>query len=239
MKIKTKIGVLFSSVLLGIGCTANLEFEEVPMEIQEQVGLDAKCTDIIARELFKDNVYQVDWNKYVQLICDNVVGGTYQAGTNYTNSSSLPVTIMGKVVAPGKTIFVKNTIEAVYESGAPEDSVYIVHAFASAKATYKTPNKGHLFVESTFANAPVKPVFVKPVDGKSQEINMPVNINKLVVGLVLKDENACYVLRVNDAPELGKPGDYSKPRRYIVENENNRPGLGKRQRLYEIRVQLL
>ena len=55
----------------------------------------------------------------------------------------------------------------------------------------------------------------------------------------MKDEMACYVKSVDGAPELGKPGDFSVPRRYIVENENDRPGKGKRQRLYEVRVQLL
>lgn len=221
-------------------CTKGIEFEEVPMSIQEEVRLDeSKVADVTARELFKDNVYQVNWDKYVEMLLENAVGKNYQSGIDYKNTTSSPVTIMDKVIAPGESMFVKNTIEAVYESGAPEDSVYIVHIFASATANYKTPNKGHLFVESTFANAPVKPELVNPTDGKAQEIKLPVDIKRLIIGLYLKDEMACYVKCVDGAPELGKPGDYGVPRRYIVENENNRPGKGRRQRLYEVRVQLL
>lgn len=221
-------------------CTKGIEFEEVPMDIQEEVGLDeSKVADVTAREVFKDNVYQVAWDKYVEMLLDCAVGTNYQAGANYTNKTSSPVTIMGKEVAPGESMFVKNTVEAVYEAGAPEDSVYVVHIFAKSTANYKTPNKGHLFVESTFANTPVKPELVDPTDGKAQEIKLPVDIKRLIVGLYLKDDIACYVKRVGDAPELGKPADYSVPHRYIVENENDRPGKGRRQRLYEVRVQLL
>ncbi|WP_293711232.1 hypothetical protein [uncultured Parabacteroides sp.] len=221
-------------------CTKGIELEEVPVSIQEEVGLDeSKVADVTAREVFKDNVYQVNWDKYVEMLLESAVGKNFQNGVNYKNTTSSPVTIMGKSVAPGESMFVKNTVEAVYESGAPEDSVYVVHIFASDTANYKTPNKGHLFVESTFTNAPVKPVLVNPTDGKAQEIKLPVDIKRLIIGLYMKDEVACYIKRVGDAPELGKPADYSVPHRYIVENENNRPGKGKRQRLYEVRVQLL
>ena len=221
-------------------CTKGIEFEEVPMDIQEEVGLDEEVVaQVTARELFKENVYQVAWDKYVEMLLDCTIGTDYQAGVNYKNTTSSPVTIMGKVLEPGASMLVRNTIEAVYEVGAPEDAVYVVHIFAKATANYKTPNKGHLFVESTFANTPVKPVLVNPTDGKAQEIKLPVDIKRLIIGLYLKDDMACYVKRVGDAPELGKPADYSVPHRYIVENENDRPGKGRRQRLYEVRVQLL
>ena len=116
---------------------------------------------------------------------------TIRLGFNYKNTTSSPVTIMGKVLEPGASMLVRNTIEAVYEVGAPEDSVYVVHIFAKATANYKTPNKGHLFVESTFANTPVKPVLVNPTDGKAQEIKLPVDIKRLIIGLYLKDDMAC------------------------------------------------
>lgn len=222
------------------GCTNGLEFEEVPQSIQNQVGLDeSKVADVIARELFKGKVYQVNWDKYVDIILESTVGKDYQAGKDFTNKTAAPITIMGKMLAPNEKMFVRNTIESVYEAGAPEDSVSVVHIFAEATAKYKTPNKGHLFVESTFANDAVKPVLITPEDGKSQEITLPADIKKLVLGLYLADEIACSVKSVGNAPVLGTPGDYSKPCRYLVENENDRPGKGKRQRLYEIRVQLL
>lgn len=240
MKAISKIVSFALCASVMISCTRGIEYEEVPMSIQEEVGLDeSKVADVTARELFKENVYQVDWDKYVEMLLDCSVGKNYQAGKDYTNTTSSPVSIMGQEVAPGESLFVRNTIKAVYESGAPEDSVYVVYLFASATANYKTPNKGHLFVESTFANAPAKPTLINSVDGRAQEITLPVDIKRLIVGLYMKDEKACYIKCVDNAPELGKPGDYSVPHRYIVENENNRPGKGKRQRLYEVRVQLL
>lgn len=240
MKILSKIVAFVLCFVVITSCTKGIELEEVPVSIQEEVGLDeAKVADVMSRELFKENIYQVAWDKYVQMILDCSIGTDYQSGKEYQNTTSSVMNIMGQEVAPGESVFVRNTIEAVYEAGAPEDSVYVLHLFASSVADYKTPNKGHLFVESTFSNTAVKPTLINPVDGKSQEISMPVDIKKLIVAFYLKDEMACYVKSVDGAPELGKPGDFSVPRRYIVENENDRPGKGKRQRLYEVRVQLL
>lgn len=238
--IVNKIAALALCTSLLASCTNGIDLEEVPVSIQEEVGLDeSKVADVNARELFKNNVFQVDWNKYVEMILTSVIGKDFQAGKEYANTTASPVSIMGQEVAPGKSLFVKNTVKAMYEAGAPEDSVYVVYLFAVPTANYKTPNKGHLFVESTFANAPAKPVLISPTDGKAQEIILPVDIKRVIVALYLKDEMACYIKPVNGSPELGKPGDFSVPRRYLVENENNRPGKGKRQRLYEVRVQLL
>lgn len=240
MKVFNKIMSLALAVSAMTGCTNGLEFEEVPQSVQNQVGLDeTKVADVISRELFKNKVYQVNWDKYVDIILECTVGKNYQAGTNFTNKTAEPISIMGKVLAPNEKMFVRNRVESVYEAGAPEDSVYVVHVFAAATAKYKTPNKGHVFVESAFTNDPVKPVLISPEGGKSEEITLPTDIKRLVLGLYLADEMACYINPVNGAPQLGTPGDYSKPCRYLVENENDRPGKGKRQRLYEIRVQLL
>lgn len=240
MKVMNKIMLLVLAVFTMTACTSGLEFEEIPLTVQEEVGLDeSKVADVIARELFKGKMYQVNWDKYVDIILENVVGKDYQAGKNFTNKTSAPIRILDQELAPDKTMFVKNRVDAIYEAGAPEDSVYVVHLFAAATAKYKTPNKGHLFVESTFAKDPIKPVFINPKDGKAEELTLPTDIKRLVIGLYLKDEIACYIKAVDNAPQLGTPGDYSVPRRYLVENENDRPGKGKRQRLYEIRVYLL
>ena len=241
MKITIKIFTLIFAATLSItSCTNGIEYEEVPESIQNDVSLKGdKLAGVVARELFKGNVYQVAWNKYVDIILENSVGNKYHAGSTFENTTTQSVSIMGKEVAPGESLFVKNTMVTKYEQGAPEDSVYIVYTFADAKAIYTTPNAGHLFDESTFSTSPAKPTFLNPKDGKYQKVVLPTDIKRLVVNLYLNDEMACYVLPVDGAPILGNPADYSKPHRYIVENENDRPGKGRRQRLYEIRVQLL
>jgi hypothetical protein len=241
MKITIKIFTLiFATTLLITSCTNGIEYEKVPESIQNEVGLKGdKLVGVVARELFKGNVYQVAWDKYIDIILENRVGDKYHAGSTFENTTTQSISIMGKMVAPGESMFVKNTMEAKYEQGAPEDSVYVVHVFADAKAIYTTPNAGHLFDESTFSAAPVKPTFLNPKDGKFQKAVLPTDIKRLIVNLFLNDEIACYVLPVDGAPVLGKPADYSKPHRYIVENENDRQEKGRRRRLYEVRVLVL
>lgn len=210
MKILNKIA-LFSFVTASLtACTKGIEYEEVPMEIQNEVGLDltgpTKGANVSARELFLGKVWEVNYGgKYVDLL---------------------------RTVDAKKSVLVSS----VYEAGAPEDSVYVVNITVSDSVVYETPNKGYLFDQSKFAGEAVQPLFIDPVEGRSTKIKLPVDLKRLVVGIVLKNDKACYVNRVGDAPELGIPSDFTTPHRYIVENENDRNGLGKRQRLYEIRI---
>ncbi len=47
----------------------------------------------------------------------------------------------------------------------------------------------------------------------------------------------CIVERIDGATELGKPGDFSKPQRYLVKNIAYLPeGVSQHTRLYEVRV---
>lgn len=240
MKMSMKIMILaFAVVTLG-SCTKGIEFEEVPMDVQNEVGLKDACARVYARELFQGKILQLNYgeNNYVDMLLTNQISN-YESAKTYTNTTSAPMTIQGTVVPAGGSIQLKNNVTPVYEAGAPEDSVYIVQVFVPDSTFYNTPNKGHVFVQSKFTDAAQQPFFIDPVDGQSARIRMVVDPKRLIVALLLNEGNACTVQQVGDAPELGKPGDFSVPRRYIVENENDRNGLGKRQRLYEVRVSLL
>ena len=233
--------LLTLSVISFVSCQKGLVFEEVPESIYNEVGLKANYGVVSARELFKDNIFQVNYNKYTSMILTVDLSKAYAGSTEYTNNTTEAVSILGETVAPGSSITLKNDLTIVDDANAPEGKRYIVTFFTSSTVQYKTPNIGHLFVESTFSNATVKPVFIEPVEpGKSQTIQLPVNAKQLIVGLSLTDDRACKVTPVNGAPQLGIPGDYSKPQQYLVTNVNERPdGQGKRSRLYEIQVQIL
>ena len=229
------------SVLSFASCEKGLVFEEVPESIMNDVALTAAFGTVSARELFTDNVFQVNYNKYTSMVLTVDLSKAYAGNKEYTNNTTEAVTILGETVAPGKTITLKNNLTVVDDANAPEGKRYVVTFFASSTVQYTTPNIGHLFVESTFSDAAIKPVFVESVEpGKSQSIQLPVNAKQLIIGLALNDDRACKVTPVNGAPQLGVPGDYSEPRQYLVTNVNERPdGQGKRTRLYEIQVQIL
>ena len=242
--IKIFLATMFCITLLG-SCTSGLVYGEVPESVYSEVGLGGGLAKIRVRELLTNKVWQVNHNDgkgqwLKEYIAQTQISGDYQNGKDYTNNTGADITIMGKVLKVGETMNVKNAIEIVDDSAAPDGKKYIVHLFSPTMATYETPNKGHLFVESAFANDPVKPIMIDPVDGKSIKIMLPVRQNALVVEFILANEKACRVDPVNGAPTLGTPSDFTKSHQYMVTNTAYRPdGAPEYSRLYEIKVQLL
>lgn len=230
-------------------CQKGLVYEDVPESIYNNVDLAANYCDVQSRELFTDKIYVVNhesWGpqypQYVDNYISTVTIGNYQGvGKDYTNKTTSAVTIPGQTIQPGETVLVKNSIQVVDEASAPEGKLYIVNLFADATATYKTYNKGYKFELSKFAGAPVQPEMVDPdAQGRSEQIKLPVRPTEIIVAMILAEPVACYVTPMDGAPELGKPGDFSAPRRYLVTNSSRRPdGEPAKQRLYEIRVTFL
>lgn len=227
------------------GCTNGIVYDEVPESVYSDVSLGSGLAKIRVRELFVNKVWQVNHNNGQGQWLENYIGQTlisegYQNGKEYTNNTGSDVTIMGKVLKPGQAMFVQNKLEVVDDKSAPDGKKYIAYLFSPNKAQYSTPNKGHLFVESAFAKDPVKPVMVAPENGKSRSIILPVRQEALVVEFILSNLYACKVEPVNGAPQLGTPGDYTKPQQYMVINTAFRPkDAPEYSRLYEVRVQLL
>lgn len=236
--------VLFAIILCAFSffsCEKGLVYDEVPESVYNNVSLTGNLCRVEARELFTHKVWQVNYNQWAEnMISTTHIGEAYHAGADYTNNTDAAITILGETLSPGESMFVKNTMTTADEASAPDGKVYILNVFANANATYTTPNKGHLFVESEFANDPIKPILVEPEDGMARSIILPSDPKRLIVGILLENSYACKVERIEDAPELGKPGDFSVPRRYMVVNTTKRPDKQPAaKRLYEIRVQLL
>lgn len=245
MKIINKLFALALCIVGLSGCQQGLVYDEVPESVYNDVSLTANLCKVEARELFTKKVWQVNYNggkgQWVEnMILTVNIGSTYQTGADYTNGTGADVTIMGKVVKPGETINVKNTMTIVDDASAPDGKLYVLNIFAKAKVEYKTPNKGHQFVESAFAGDAVKPIFVDAKDGMAEKIILPADQKKLVVALLLANSSASSVESIDGAPGLGMPNDFSAPRRYLVVNTTKRPdGAPAASRLYEIRIQLL
>ncbi len=55
-----------------------------------------------------------------------------------------------------RKIMVQNKLTTEDEASAPDGKLYVINVFATARATYKTPNKGHVFVESEFQGEDIK-----------------------------------------------------------------------------------
>lgn len=242
MKLTNKLFIAMLGIAFFTSCQKGLVYDEVPTDVYEDVSLSTDLCKVETREIFTHKVYQVNYNQWVEnmLLVSNI-GLDYRSNQEYTNNTGGNVTILGQIVKPGEKVMVKNILTTEDDASAPDGKVYVINVFASAKATYTTPNKGHLFVASEFQGEGVVPEFETQVEeGKYQQAILPADPTQLSVALLLNNSKACEIERVNDAPELGKPGDYSKPQRYMVVNITRRPdGKSAARRLYEIRVQLL
>lgn len=227
-------------------CTSGIVYDEVPESVYSDVELGAGLAKIRVRELFTNKVWQVNHNDgkgqwLEEFLAQTQISQGYQDGKDYINNTGSDVTIMGQVLKPGEKMFVQNTLEEVADNSAPDGKKYIAYLFSPTKVTYSTPNKGHLFVESAFANESVKPIMVEEVvEGKFRSIILPVRQNALVIEFILANQYASSVEPINGAPALGTPGDYTKPQQYMVINTAFRPtDAPEYKRLYELRVQLL
>lgn len=234
MKILNKLYAVALGALLLTGCQTGLEYEEVPESIYNNVNLTSAMCNVKARELFQDQIYAINWNKWVDNYISTVTIGNYQNGVDWTNETSASVTVGGVTVAPGETIHLQNSLTEEALASAPDGTLYVVNLYADSYAVYNTPNKGYLFDASKFSG---DFALVNPTDGRSQQVILPVRKNEVIVEMLLSQEYNCKVKPQDGAPALGKPGDFTAPRRYLVVNESRRPdGQPAAQRLYEIRI---
>lgn len=211
------------------GCERGLVFEEAPEATYSEVT--ASRIDVRARQLFTNQIYAINWDKWV----DNYLNTQLIGASNgsWTNKTGAPVTLSnGVTVAADETV--KGGIAEVNDANAPGGKLYVITAYLSDHATYSTPNKGYLFDGSKF-NGDFQ--LINPTNNRSQQVRLPVNKKEVIVELVLVNVYDNVVERVDGAPALGVPGDFTSPRRYLVKNIAYRPaGVEQYTRLYEVRV---
>ena len=246
MKLKNILVAAVCCLTALSGCQSGLVYDEVPESVYTNVNLGSGLAKVRVRELFTNKIWQGNRNDgkgqwLENWLAQTLISESFQNGIDYTNNTGSDVTIMGKVLKAGETMFVQNTLEVVDDSTAPDGQKYIIHVFSPANVMYTTPNKGHLFVASAFDGDNLHPVFVEEVEtGKYRSAIVPVRQDALVVELILEDMYACRVEPVNGAPALGAPADFTQPHQYMVINTAFRPeGAPETRRLYEIQVQLL
>lgn len=238
MKLLNKLYTAALGLLLLNSCQAGLEYEDVPESIYSNVDLAGNLCNIKARQLFENQIYATNWERWVPSYISTVTIGNYQSGKEWKNTTAAAVTVGGVTVAPGQTVRLKNSLTTESLASAPGGNLYVVNLFADARANYKTANKGYMFDATKFSGdfALVAPI----LNGRSEQINMPVRKNEVIVEILLSQEYNCKVYPQDNAPELGKPGDFTQPRKYLVINESRLPaGVERAQRLYEVRITFL
>lgn len=246
MKIGNKLGAIAFSALLFASCQSGLVYEEVPESIYNDVNLTSNFCTVQSRHLFENQLYGVNWNKYSEGYISTVTIGNYQGdGKTFTNDTAEPVTILNTTLQPGESITIKNNMDVVDDASAPEGKLYILNIYADKVTLYSSPNKGFLFDGSrltgdfVLGNTNKNGQFIptEPQSGMDQQVIMPVNPKEVIVALLLSQEYNCQVTNIDGAPQLGLPGDYSIPRRYLVTNISRRTdGQPAKERLYEVRI---
>lgn len=239
-KIKNIHVVLLSLLIcsmLTTSCDSGLVYDDVPEEYYKDV--DLTVCNISSRYLFEDCIYAKNYKKYTTYIAQTTFKSTLKwinkTGSNYTLTND-------SVVKPGDTITIKNGVNNITtrkDSNAPDGKVYVVNYYITPEVTYSTPNKGFLFDS---AKIPSGFTLVNGTDGKATKVKTKTNLKQLVVAIQARQSrgDACLYEPQKDAPRLGIPGDFSKPRQYMVYNNMRRPdGVPQAKRLYEINIIVL
>ena len=204
---KLYVGLTLLCGLSFASCEADLTYDEAPESIYSEVGVSGTPFILKARQLFPNQVWAKNWNKYAD---------------NYMNTQQI-------------SWETKVTTES--DSSAPGGTLYVINVKANTKATYKTDNKGYLFDGSKFSDSFQLGEVDEANPGMSQTVTLPVRQNEVIGELYLIDQYNCVVEAVNGAPALGTPADFTKAQRYLVKNICYRPeGVPQAQRLYEVRV---
>lgn len=204
---KLYVGLTLLCGLSFASCEADLTYDEAPESIYSEVGVSGTPFILKARQLFPNQVWAKNWNKYAD---------------NYMNTQQI-------------SWETKVTTES--DSSAPGGTLYVINVKANTKATYKTDNKGYLFDGSKFSGSFQLGEVDEANPGMSQTVTLPVRQNEVIGELYLIDQYNCVVEAVNGAPALGTPADFTKAQRYLVKNICYRPeGVPQAQRLYEVRV---
>lgn len=238
MKILNKLYAVALGLLLLNSCQSGLEYDEVPASIYSDVNLAGGLCNLKARELFENQIFAPNWNKWVDNYIGTVTIGNYKSAKDWTNTTTAAVTVNGVTVAPGEKVKLVNALATEDNASAPGGKLYVVKLYADANATYKTPNKGYQFDATRFSG--VFKLLPPVTNGRSEQVVLPVKKNEVIVEILLSQEYNCKVYPQDNAPEMGKPGDFTQPRRYMVINESRLPaGVERAQRLYEVRVTFL
>lgn len=233
---KTLYHKLFIGVALMFGsltfssCEKGLVYEKAPEATYSEVGI--RYFAVRSRQLFENKIYAVNWDRWVENYIDTrQIGRTDQPWKNNTNA---PVTLSdGTIVQPGESA---GGVKIEKDASAPGGELYVATVVATDHATHQTANKGFLFDGSKFSGGEFE--LVAPVvNNRSEKIKLPVKKNELVVDFLYVATYDCVLEPINDAPPMGKPGDFTKPHRYLVKNIAYRPaGVPQATRLYELRV---
>lgn len=194
-------------------CQSGLTYDEAPENVYSEVGVSG--FNIYARQIFTNQIWGKNYNKWV----DNTLlnSNTLSSGFNITQED---------------------------DEDAPGGKLYVINVNCAKEARYSTPNGGFFFDKSKFnGNFTLQDyddnakVYVPAAGNQARYIVLPVNKQEVVCELHLVDAFNCYVDRVDGAPALGTPADFSQPVRYLVRNICYRPaGVAEVQRLYEVRV---
>lgn len=232
--IKTGILGILLIGLAGSSCQKDLVYVDVPESVYSEVGVNS--ISVSAREYFKDCIWAVNYGEWVSDISTQYIGGTSSA--TWTNKTGKEYQLTdGTKVEPNETIKLEGKFTEEKDENAPGGKLYVYTTYALSDVQYSTKNKGFLF-DSTKMSGNFK--LVSPTDNRSTSAIFPVRKNELIVAFTLTDAAACTVVPQNGAPELGKPGDYSKPQQYLVKNISRLPeGVQQYTRLYEVRVTFL
>ena len=252
MKINKILAVITFGLITLSGCQSGIVWDEVPESIYSELDLGSGYVKNRPRELFTNKVWQINYGlegQWLETFLAKAYLNSFEQGMEYENTTGSAVTILDKTLNPGEKMIVKNTLETVDDSSAPEGKKYIIHVFSFDKVCYNTPNKGHAFIKSAFDSESVKPyAFIEKIESESagakddmyRYIVMPVKQDQMVLELIWENQYACKVEPVNGAPKLGVPGDFTKPQQYMVINTAMRPdGAPEYNRLYEIQVHML
>ena len=201
--------------------------------------MDLTLCNVASRYLFEDCIFAKNYGKYTTFIAQT----TFKTSQKWTNKTGSNYTLVNdSVVKPGETITLKSGVSNMTtrkDSNAPEDKVYVINYYITPEVTYSTPNKGFLFDS---AKIPQGFTLVDETDGKATKVKTKTNLKQLVVTMQARQwyGDACLYEPQKDAPRLGVPGDFSKPRQYMVYNNMRRPdGVPQAKRLYEINIIVL
>ena len=211
---KLYVGLAMICGLAFTSCEAGLTYDEVPESVYSEVGLSGTPFTLRSRAWFQDQIYAVNWNKWV----DNYIN-TQQISweTNITQESN---------------------------SDAPGGTLYVVNVKANTSVIYNTSNKGYLFDASKFSGTyelldydDDAKDYVPAASNRARYVRLPVDKTQVIGEINLVSQYDCVVERVDNAPELGKPSDFTKPARYLVKNICYLPaGVEQAKRLYEVRI---
>ena len=160
MKIKNILAIITFGLITLSGCQSGIVWDEVPESIYSELDLGSGYVKNRPRELFTNKVWQINYGlegQWLETFLAKAYLNSFEQGMEYENTTGSAVTILDKTLNPGEKMIVKNTLETVDDSSAPEGKKYIIHVFSFDKVCYNTPNKGHAFIKSAFDSESVKP----------------------------------------------------------------------------------